>query len=426
MKQLMLAILTFALFLNIPLYAQDHGHEHKEQAGGHNNHGDNTHDDMSIDTMEMEMPKEHAEHGDEHGDEHGGHEEGGEPIKLSPAQIKQAGITTLVLQHQAEKKSVTAPGNVSFNAYNITDVTAVVDGVVNARHVRLGDKVKRGQRLVTLTSSVLAQAQADYLRVEAVYHTSKLDLKRLQGLVKDQIVSQARFQQVQSGHQAAFANLAAAKATLSSYGMNKKEIKGLAKEKHYGRLVLRASRSGTITADNFRLGQHIAAGTRLLQIVDESTVWVEVKLAQSQVEHLYIGQAAMVFNRKQDKYQANVVNIHHQLDVITRTVGVRLEVKNPKDSLRPGMFVRAEIAAGDGDEVLLLPEDAVQRQGNELIVFVEEEAGHFERREVEVGKTSLGFVSILKGVEEGEAVVITGAFTLASELAKSGFAVHNH
>jgi len=107
-------------------------------------------------------------------------------------------------------------------------------------------------------------------------------------------------------------------------------------------------------------------------------------------------------------------------------VGVRLEVENPEDALHPGMFVSAEIETGSGEESLLLPEAAIQRQGSELIVFVEEEPGYFERREIQIGKANMGFVPILKGLKEGESVVVKGAFVLASELAKSGFEAHNH
>jgi len=405
MKTSILTIFTLALLINTPAFAEEN-HQHEQG-----------HDDMAIGEMKMD---DHAEEG--------GHEEEGAPIKLSPAQIKQAGIVVQRLQYQKEKRVITAPGSVSLNGYLVSEVTALVDATVDVRHVRLGDRVKKGKRLVTLTSSALAQAQADYLRAEGVYRTAKLDVQRLQGLVEEKIISQARFQQAQSTFQGAKANLAAAQASLSSYGMRNRDIDNLMTSKQYGKLVLRAPSSGTVTSDDFRLGQHIAAGSRLMQIVDESTVWVEVKLSQSQIAGIHAGEAALVSTKdNKTTYPAKVINVYHQLDTTTRTVGVRLEVDNPNDALHPGMFVTAEIESGRGDvEVLLLPEEAVQRQGSELIVFIEEETGHFERREVEVGKTSLGLVPILKGIQEGESVVVKGAFILASELAKSGFAVHNH
>jgi len=412
MKKTMITIFTFVLLANVSAYAEE---KHQHEQG---------HADMNMSGSEMDK---HDDHGGEN-EGQGGHEEEGAPIKLSPEQIKQAGIVVQRVQHQQEKRVITAPGSVSLNGYHVAEVTALVDGTVHARHVRLGDKVKKGKRLVTLTSSALAQAQADYLRADGAYQTSKLDLARLEGLVQDKIVSQARFQQAQSNYQAAKANFAAAKASLSSYGMRNKDIKRLSSSKEYGKLVLRAPSAGTVVSDDFRLGQHIAAGTRLMQIVDESTVWVEVKLSQSQIAGIHAGESAMVLSKaNKTTYPAKVMNVYHQMDTTTRTVGVRLEVQNPQDELHPGMFVTAEIESGRGDtDVLLLPAEAVQRQGSELIVFVEEEPGHFERREVEVGKTSLGLTPIIKGVAEGEAVVVKGAFVLASELAKSGFAVHNH
>ncbi len=399
MKKIIIVISTLLLLANTPVFAEEDGHGHEESTGQHEESG------------------------------HGGeHEEEGAPIELSLAQVKQAGIQTKVLTYQPMKQSITAPGTVSFNGYNLSEVTTVVDGVVEHRFVRLGDKVKRGQRLLTLNSSALAQAQADYLRADGVYRTAKLDIERLQGLVEDKIVSQARFQQAQSNFQAAKANLAASKAALSAYGMRNKDIEVLMQVKNYGLLTLRAPSAGTVTSDNFHLGQRITAGTQLMRIVDESTVWVEVKLPQSQIKGVHLAGQAVVLNKaNQESYPAKVINIYHQLDNATRTVGVRLEVHNPQDALHPGMFVTAEIESGvKGSKYLFLPAQAVQRQGSELIVFVEEETGHFERREVEIGKSNMGLVTILSGIKEGERVVVKGAFVLASELAKSGFAVHNH
>ncbi|GAV20407.1 membrane fusion protein, cobalt-zinc-cadmium efflux system [Mariprofundus micogutta] len=412
MKTLIALITTLALFMSAPAIAEDHGHEEAEHA--HEKHGDHKEDGHD------------NEKRDAHG-EHGGHAGENGSVKLTPAQIKQAGIESQVIQRRKKVQTINAPGGVDFNAYKLADITTLVDGAIHARHVRLGDEVKKGQKLVTLTSSALAQSEAGYLRAEAEHRKSKLDLKRIEGLAKEKIVSQARLQQATSIHQAAHANLAAARASLSSYGLSGKKIDALIRSRQYGQLTLYAPSSGTIVADDFRIGQHIAAGTRLMQVVDESTVWVEVKLSQSQMGGIATGRSAVVSTKDNAKhYKARVINVHHQLDEKTRTVGVRLEVQNPEDALHPGMFVSAEIETDSAEESLLLPENAIQRQGSELIVFVEEEPGHFERREVRVGKPGMGFVPVLEGVKEGESVVVKGAFVLASELAKSGFEVHNH
>ncbi len=397
MKTINVFIITMALFMsvsviNFNVMAGEQGHE----KGGHAGEG------------------------------HDAHKEGG-VIKLTPAQIKQAGITTEKLQLRPEIQAITAPGIVAFNAYALADITTLVDAIVHARHVRLGDHVKKGQALVTLNSTALAQAQAGYLKAKAEHNRSEQELARLQKLAQQKIVSQARLQQAESTYQTMHANLAAAKATLYSYGLNKHDISALLKQEEYGLLTLRAPHEGTVVADHFRLGQHMAAGSRLMQVVDESHVWVEVKIPETQLAEVRIKQSASVTPKGGSAhYSGAVINIHHQLDAVTRTAGVRLEIQNPDDLLHPGMFVSADIATGSGDKALLLPEQAIQRQGSELIVFVEEEPGHFERREVTVGKVNMGLFPILTGVKAGEPVVVKGAFVLASELAKAGFEVHNH
>ncbi|GMQ99560.1 MAG: efflux RND transporter periplasmic adaptor subunit [Zetaproteobacteria bacterium] len=394
MKSQIILIMAFVLLMGSPAIAGERGHDQKEAGHAHEKHGD--------------------------------HEEGG-AIKLTPAQIKQAGIETEILKLRPRIQTINGPGSVTFNTYKLADVTTLVDGVVHARHVRLGDKVKKRQKLVTLISSALARAEADYLRSEAEHRKSKLDLKRLDGLAKEKIISQARLQQAISIHQAAHANLAASRAALASYGLSRGKIDSLINLSQYGQLTLYAPGSGTIVADDFRIGQHVAAGALLMRIADERTVWVEAKVPESQLSQIKPGQKARIRSKSQSKvFYGYVANIHRQLDPVTRTGGVRLEVGNSNDALQPGMFVEASIAVGNGEPVLLVPEKAIQRQGSELIVFVEEEPGKYERREVKTGKASMGLVPILDGVKEGDSVVINGAFILASELAKAGFEAHNH
>ncbi len=394
-KGLMLLIVFSQCLMWTTAWSGEHGHEHGTEAA-------------------------HAAHGGEHG------HEGGD-ITLTPEQLLQAGLKVITLKPEHQAKILSAPGVVRYDDYKIADVTSMVDAIVDARHVRLGEQVKRGDALITLKSTALAQAEANWLRAQAEYRKSEQEYRRLRPLAADGIVSQARLQTSRSAYETARAQQLAARATLASYGLSESKIRRLDDGKGFGLVTLRAAIDGTVIADQVVLGQHIAAGSRLMRIVDESTVWVEANIPPSRLMDVQAGAAASVVAKGTTQYlQAKVAAIHHELDATTRTAIVRLEVDNAKHALHAGMFVDVEIRLGDGEEGLLLPASAVQRQGSEHIVFVEEKTGHFERREVEVEAVGMGKVRIRSGLKAGEKVVFEGSFALLSELLKSGFEAHNH
>jgi len=343
-------------------------------------------------------------------------------VHLTKEQIRQIGLTVETLKPRPATETIQAPGTVSFNRYRLADVTSLVDGVVRARHARLGDRVRQGQPLLTLTSTALAQAEAGFLRAEAEHRKSRLDWKRLQGLEEKKIVSRARLQQAESIHQANHAALAAARATLASYGLSNREIRTLIDQHDYGMLVLRAPQAGAIVADDFRPGQHIAAGGLLMQIADDRTLWVEARVPSARLAQLRPGQRATVVPKGGGhRDTARVINILPRLDVATRTIGVRLEVENVSKALRPGMFVDVEIYADNGETTLLIPRKAVQRLDGRPVVFVERAPGYYQPREVRVGTAIMDRVPVLAGLKAGDRVVVEGAFSVVSELSKAGF-----
>ena len=373
---------------------------------------------------EHEHGKEHGEHGD------GDHEEGG-AVTLNEEQRKLVGVTLYEVRKKAIPKIILAPGVLQYNSYRTTDIATPMDVIVVKRHVELGEIVEKGKELVTVSSVVLGEAQADYLRLLSEYKLAISESKRLKSLSKQKIVSTKRIQKVASTLTTIRANLKQAKAHLEAFGLRSEDIEALKDEKKrlpFGQIVLRAKEAGTVVFDDFRVGQAIPAGEKLIQIVDESEIWVEAKLGEKDLPLIKIGQDARIHAKAYPKrsFQAKVLLLHHILDPVTRTVGVRLSAKNKDDALKPGMFVNVEIIVGTGEKTLMIPEEAVQRQGTEHIVFVEEEPGHYERREVETGKKAGGWIEIINGVKEDEHIVVNGAFTLLSELAKSGFEVHNH
>jgi len=344
-------------------------------------------------------------------------------VHLDSRQIKAANLVVRKIGLRRRAIEVRAPGTVKFNGYQVDDVSPLVGGIVMARYVRLGDAVAAGQKLAELQSTALAQAEADFLKALAAHRKSRAELQRLKPLAKQSIVSRSRLQQAESIHQADHASLAAARAILASYGLKRSEVDGLVGQQNYGRLILRSPREGAVVADDFRLGQHVSAGTPLLQIADEKTLWVEARVSQTELAGIAIGQDAIVVPKNGGKrYEGEVVNIHPKLDPSTRTASVRLEVHRDGGALRPGMFVDVDIATGKGRRALLLPRRAIQADGDRRVVFVEEKPGYYRRRIVHVGRANMGLVPVLRGLKAGDRVVVRGAFSVLSEMSKFGFA----
>jgi len=357
-------------------------------------------------------PGDQEVHGQDAGEAHAEHQEG--TVKLTPEQQTMAGIVVGPLQSRAIAGELRAPGEIQLNAYATSRVAPRIAAQVVERQAKLGDHVEQGASLVTLSSVEMAQAQGDLLVAEREWQrVSKLGKE----VVSDQRYTQARITREQ------------AHARVSAYGMTGDEIKQLVDtgkaELASGRFQLLAPQAGTVIHDDFIVGELVEPGRVLFEISDESVLWVEARLTPDEAAKVAVNAQATVLVGDQ-AVTGRVVQVHHVLDESTRTLAVRIEVPNPDDRLHPGLFVEARMASGPRVQSLVVPEDAVLRSPDgDWQVFVEHEPGTFEAREVEVLRTTAG-QAVIEGVAPGTRVVTRGAFFLQSELAKSGFDIHDH
>jgi len=346
---------------------------------------------------------------------HGAGEERGDgAVSLTPEQVKAAGIVTEVLQLQHVTAEILAPGEIRLNAYATTKVTPRIAAQIVKRHVVLGDTVTEGQPLLTLSSVDMAQAQGDLLVAEREW-------QRVRKLGRE-VLSEQRYTEARVAYEQA-------RARAIAYGLTEQEIKKLLDQGKAGmadgRFQLLAPQAGTVIRDDFVVGERVEPGRELYEISDESRLWVEARLTPGQAAEVQIGAHATVVARG-ERSSGEVIQVHHALDEGTRTLGVRIEVPNPDDRLHPGLFVKAHIDGASTKQVLAVPNDAVLRSPDgDWQVFVEQEPGEFEPREVEVIRTTAKF-TVIGGLEPGIRVATQGAFFLQSELAKSGFDIHNH
>ncbi len=354
-----------------------------------------------------------SDHDDHKGNEETSDKESGEGgITLSPQKIALANIKVETLTPQIQYNLVYAPGEIKVNGYNSFIVSPRTESVIMKRHAILGEHVEKGQKLVTLFSESMAQAQADYL-------IASTEWQRIKKLGK-QTVSDSRLVLSETTFNAAYGKLIA-------FGLTENAIKDITNKStvSFGQYSLTAHSAGVVLQDDFYQGQRVAAGDLVMLLADENDLWVEAKVSPTKKFDLPINSPATVQFSGQS-YQAKVIQEAHTIDPITRTRIIRLSIENKDDSLHSGMFVKINFQFETENKVMAVPEDALVRGADgDWTVFVEDHPGEFEAVEVDLGR-SLGDLREIIGLESGSRVVTQGAFFVASEIAKGGFDPHNH
>jgi RND family efflux transporter MFP subunit len=329
-------------------------------------------------------------------------------VKLSPAQIADGGIVVEPLTAKSSSEIFRAPGEVKVNDYLTSNVSPRVSATVLTRHAKLGDRVRKGQDLITLYSANMAEAQSAFVLADKYFERiRKLGAPYVSG--KDFDEAQVKQQE--------------ARGRLETYGLMASEIADIAANglatRAAGQFQLTAAQDGVITGDNFRVGEVADPAKTLFEISNLSTVWVEAQVSPAQISSIK-GNRARVYVRGTPR-EARIIQTQTQLNETTRTLGVRLQLENPDGTLKPGEFVDVELF-GDAKPELVIPTAAVLRDADgSWVVYVEKAPGSFEPSHVQVLRAA-GDETVISGIPAGTRVVTKGAFFVKSEADKSSLA----
>ncbi|MFH1942982.1 MAG: efflux RND transporter periplasmic adaptor subunit [bacterium] len=324
----------------------------------------------------------------------------------------------------------TYPGKVVARPDGEALVGSLVGGRVVEIPVGLGDRVSKGIALCRIESPEIGSAQSAYIRALAENNLAQKDLIRNQTLIAEKIVSEKILIEKEAAAQSARAELTAAERALYSIGFSKSEIEALMSDhSNSGMLTLKSPIAGTVTDWSIRLGQRVEPNRDLFHIVDLLRLWVQISLYEKDLAYIRIGQSVEVIPQylPGNTFQGKIVRIGREVKGKTRTIDCYIDVTNKEAILIPNLFVTCRVKVRtDEDEVLAVPENAViMDEHGDQAVFIEEEPQHFSLREVEIGRSSGGWVEVVDGLKEGDRVVFKGAFFIKSEVAKGSFG-HGH
>lgn len=336
-------------------------------------------------------------------------EEHSDALVLTEHQQQLAGIEVVSLSSSTFNLDDVATATLVVDRDRTMTLAPQLDVRVLKRHVVPGQMVIENQVLLTLGGAAVAQAQADYITAAAEWNRVKRMSKNT--------VSESRRLVAQVQAELTRANLEALKMTRSQI------IALAAKPESIGSYQLLAPINGRVQQDVAMLGQVSAGGSPLMQLTDESHLWVEAQLSAHQAEGIESGDKALV-SVSNISIEGIIIGRSHELDLVTRTEQVLVSIDNTEYGLHAGQF--AELYLPNSlDGGVVLPDAALTRSSDgDWQVFIQDEDG-FEAVEVEVIESQRG-MNMVRGIEPSSRVVISGAFLLASELAKAGFDIHNH
>jgi len=347
-------------------------------------------------------------------------------VKLQPS-VANALIETTVAKDTPRTKTLTLTGQVQLDKTRVVDVVSTGAGQVKRVEKLLGQEVAKGDILAVIHSADLGQAKAQFLEVQARLELATSTFEREKELHEKKISSEADYLSALNELKASQAYYAAAERRLRLFGLGSEQIKSIGNEKENGlfaELVLRAPQSGTIIVQNISSGALVDTTQSLYTIADLSNVWIWYDLYEKDLAVLHdqfssgrtVTAKVRVKAFEGEVFEGVVDLIGSEVDEHTRTVKLRVQVKNQQRKLKPGMFAEAEISIRLKGSMTAVPSSAVLSDEGKAFVFQHFKEDLWIRRDVRIGRDQGDMIEVLSGIPQGATIVSRGGFMLKSDI----------
>jgi Cu(I)/Ag(I) efflux system membrane fusion protein len=312
-------------------------------------------------------------------------------IAIDPRVVQNLGLRLGAVERGSFVRVVDTVGVVAVDEHRIEAIEVRQPGWVEELDVRAaGDSVRRGQRLAGVYAPDLLATQQEML------------IARNSG--DPELIEAAR-------------------RRLGLFGLSATQIAHIEKTGQAERRVAYfAPFDGYVMDLSARQGAAVAPGTVLFQLAALDSVWINAEVPETQAAWIKPGDPATVELQALpgEQFQGRIDYLYPELMPVTRTLKVRVVVKNLGLRLRPGMFAAVHLRGVTLDQVLTVPTEAVIKTGTRSVVIVADDGTHFRPAPVRVGAEHAGRSEILEGLSAGQNVVASGQFLIDSEASLRG------
>lgn len=345
------------------------------------------------------------------------HKEEGDQISFLKEQAWNGHFAVEKVQTSDIHQIISTTGKIEPSIGDETMIVAKTDGMVlfSGKAIE-GASITQGQTIFTLSGEGMAEESVDtrFSDTKALYEKSLIDIERGRKLLKDKLISQKSFEEIELAYRQA---KTAYDAIVYSYSDEGQKITS-----HF---------SGFVKDILVREGEYVQRGDPLAIISKNEKLVIRADVSQKyypQVSKIREANFKLAYedavyntsslNGRLLSYAKSTIENSHYLPVY-------FEVDN-KAELLPGAYVEVYLKTSPLKDVIVIAETALMEDYENHYVYVQTGGEAFEKRAVELGISDGINVQILSGLNEGDMLVSQGAFQIKMASLSSSIPAHGH
>jgi RND family efflux transporter MFP subunit len=320
-------------------------------------------------------------------------------VQITPEKQQLIGVKYEQVELGGGSRTIRAVGKVAIDETRIGHVHTKVEGWIDKVFVDFtGKLVKKGQPMLTIYSPDMLASQRELLLAA-----------KAKTIMRDSALP--------SGFDQSESLLQATRRRLELWDLSEAQIDQVLRTgEPIKNITVYSPMTGYITDRKAFPQVKVMPDTDLYTIVDLSRVWIMADVFEYEAPNIHVGETARVSLQALPgkSFTARIDYVQPEVDPMTRTLKVRLNMDNPGVMLKPDMYADIEFRVNIPSK-LTVPADAVLNAGERKTVFVDRGNGYFEPRQVKTGEREGDRIQILSGLSQGERIVTSGNFLIDSE-----------
>ena len=307
-----------------------------------------------------------------------------ELIKVSKEQYFDDGLELTKLIDLSEGSIISATGIIDVPPNGRSVISAKIGGYIHNSPLLIGDRVKKGQLLVTIENIEFVELQQQYLESKEQLTFLESDYYRQKELFDEKITSEKSFLKAQSEYKKNLAVYTSLRKKLELLNISIAEVES-------GNLSsvskIYAPISGNITNLNITTGLYVSSADIIMEIVSTEHLHLELRIFEKDMLKIKIGQPVKFTlpESGNTSYQGKVHLIGKSIES-DRTVTVHAHIDEAHEiGFVPGMFVQAEIMTNEFSGIAIVKDAVIEKKDKFFIMLLQsEEGGQYNFQEIEV------------------------------------------